>query len=162
MSWKVIAIALIGVIALGGLLNWEISKNQKLTASLNESNSKIKQLTDELSEQKEINADYGKRINSLHELDTKHTTELTNAKAEIDKLRDDVRSGRKRVYINADCPKSESNSPSSVDVSRPTPVARDTEENILNLEEQLETLEKQYLGLRDYYYSECSNDSMSI
>ncbi|EMA4784691.1 lysis protein, partial [Providencia rettgeri] len=28
--------------------------------------------------------DYEKRINSLHELDTKHTTELTNAKAEID------------------------------------------------------------------------------
>lgn len=100
-------------------------------------------------------ADYEKRINSLHELDTKHTTELTNAKAEIDKLRGDVRSGRKRVYINAECPSTESGPTSGVDVSRPTPVARDTEENILNLEEQLETLEKQYLGLRDWYFAEC-------
>uniref|UniRef100_UPI00234A9D8C lysis system i-spanin subunit Rz n=1 Tax=Providencia sp. PROV113 TaxID=2949824 RepID=UPI00234A9D8C len=88
-------------------------------------------------------------------LDTKHTTELTNAKAEIDKLRDDVRSGRKRVYINTECPSTEGGSTSGVDVSRPTPVARDTEENILNLEEQLETLEKQYLSLRDWYFAEC-------
>ncbi|HHR5857942.1 TPA: hypothetical protein ACS7W9_000626 [Providencia alcalifaciens] len=31
MNWKMTAIALIGVIALGGLLNWEVGKNQKLT-----------------------------------------------------------------------------------------------------------------------------------
>ncbi|QCJ70352.1 hypothetical protein C9446_11095 [Providencia heimbachae] len=31
MNWKATAIALIGVIVLGGLLNWEVSKNQKLT-----------------------------------------------------------------------------------------------------------------------------------
>ncbi|WP_265504137.1 lysis protein [Providencia rustigianii] len=112
-------------------------------------------LKNKFNEQVAITAGYEKRINSLHELDTKHTTELTNAKAEIDKLRDDVRSGRKRVYINAECPSTESGSTSGVDVSRPTPVARDTEENILNLEEQLETLEKQYLGLRDWYFAEC-------
>ncbi|MDH2379178.1 lysis protein [Providencia rettgeri] len=114
-------------------------------------------LKNKFSEQVAIAADYEKRINSLHELDTKHTTELTNAKAEIGKLRDDVRSGRKRVYINAECPSTENSSTSSVDVGRPTPVARDTEENILNLEEQLETLEKQYLGLRDWYFAECKH-----
>ncbi|SUC31971.1 lysis protein [Providencia rettgeri] len=128
-----------------------------LSDSINSKNERIKQLNNDLLMQVAITADYEKRINSLHELDTKHTTELTNAKAEIDKLRDDVRSGRKRVYINADCPSSENGSTSSVDVSRPTPVARDTEENILNLEEQLETLEKQYLGLRDWYFAECKH-----
>ena len=148
MNWKMTAFALVGVIVLGGLLNWQVSENQKLT-------NENEQLNSQLSEQIGINADYEKRINSLHELDTKHTTELTNAKAKIDKLRDDIRNGRKRVYINAECPSSENGSTSGVDVSRPTPVARDTEENILNLEEQLETLEKQYLGLRDYYYVEC-------
>ncbi|WP_272683111.1 lysis protein [Providencia sp. PROV140] len=126
-----------------------------LSDSINSKNAKIKQLNNDLITQAAITADYEKRINSLHELDTKHTTELTNAKAEIDKLRDNVRSGRKRVYINAECPSTENSSTSSVDVGRPTPVARDTEENILNLEEQLETLEKQFLGLRDYYYAEC-------
>ncbi|WP_272676773.1 lysis protein [Providencia sp. PROV076] len=149
------AIALIGVIALGGLLNWEISKNQKLTDSLNEANSNVERLTDELSEQKEINSDYEKRINSIHELDAKHTTELTNAKAEIDKLRDDVRNGSKRVYVKAECPKSESGSTSGMDVSRSPALARDAEQDYFDLFKQLETLERQYLGLRDYYYAEC-------
>lgn len=148
MNIKLVSVIILGVCALGGLLNWQVSENQKLT-------NENERLSSQLSEQINISADYEKRINSLHKLDTKHTTELTNAKAEIDKLRDDVRSGRKRVYINTECPSTESGSTSSVDVSRPTPVARDTEENILNLEEQLETLEKQYLGLRDWYFAEC-------
>lgn len=141
MKWKEIIIFLAAALALGWFINSLIDKNIELREKLNE--------------QIKITTDYEKRINSIHELDTKHTTELTNAKAEIDKLRDDVRSGRKRVYINAECPSTERSSTSGVDVSRPTPVARDTEENILNLEEQLETLEKQYLGLRDWYFAEC-------
>ncbi|MFV8942327.1 lysis protein [Moellerella wisconsensis] len=141
MKWKEIVIFLAAALALGWFINSLIDKNIELREKLNE--------------QIKITTDYEKRINSLHALDTKHTTELTNAKAEIDKLRGDVRSGRKRVYINAECPSTESSSTSGVDVSRPTPVARDTEENILNLEEQLETLEKQYLGLRDWYFAEC-------
>ncbi|QIC15381.1 lysis protein [Providencia vermicola] len=112
-------------------------------------------LKDKFSEQVAITADYEKRITSLHELDTKHTTELTNAKAEIDKLRDDVRSGRKRVYINAECPNAENSSTSSVDASGSPSLARDAEQDYFDLLKQLETLEKQYLGLRDYYYAEC-------
>ncbi|MEX9949038.1 lysis protein [Providencia alcalifaciens] len=100
-------------------------------------------------------ADYEKRINSLHELDTKHTTELTNAKAEIDKLRIDVGNGTKRLRVKAECPSSENGSTSGVDASRPATLARDAEQDYFDLLKQLETLEKQYLGLRDYYYSEC-------
>jgi prophage endopeptidase len=112
-------------------------------------------LKDKFSEQVAITADYEKRINSLHELDTKHTTELTNAKAEIDKLRDNVRSGRKRVYINAECPSAESGSTSGVDTSRSPTLERDAEQDYFDILKQLETLEKQYLGLRDYYFTEC-------
>ncbi|MEZ2756153.1 lysis protein [Providencia vermicola] len=136
---------------------WVADDFDKLNGKHTKLESSFSKLNSDFNEQVAINEDYEKRINSLHELDTKHTTELTNAKVEIDKLRDDVRSGRKRVYINAECPSTESGSTSSVDVSRPTPVARDTEENILNLEEQLETLEKQYLGLRDWYFAECKH-----
>ena len=50
---------------------------------------------------------YEKRINSLHELDTKHTQELTNAKAEIDKLRIAAERNPERVYIKASCKKAE-------------------------------------------------------
>lgn len=112
-------------------------------------------LKDKFSEQVAITADYEKRINSLHELDTKHTTELTNAKAEIDKLRNDVRNGTKRLWVKAECPSSENSSTSSVDASRPATLARDAEQDYFDLLKQLETLEKQYLGLRDYYFTEC-------
>ncbi|WP_347877556.1 MULTISPECIES: lysis protein [Providencia] len=155
MNWKMIAIALVGVIALGGLLNWEVSKNQKLTTSLNESNSKIEQLTDELSEQKEINADYEKRINSLHELDTKHTTELTNAKAEIDRLRIDVSNGAKRVYVNAKCPKTEANPSESGSNESSARLSEATEQDYWRLREMMAESEKQTLYLQDYIRTEC-------
>ncbi|ELZ5938087.1 lysis protein [Providencia stuartii] len=150
-----IAIVLVGVIALGSLLNWEVSKNQKLTASLNESNSKIEQLIDELSEQKEINADYEKRINSLHELDTKHTTELTNAKAEIDQLRIAAERNPDRVYIRASCPKGETDSTSGVDDET---TARPTDSAIGNywlLRQRIADSKQMILGLQDYIRTEC-------
>ncbi|MDC9730705.1 lysis protein [Clostridium sporogenes] len=143
------------ILAMTLCVAWQGNRIDKLKISNAE-------LTSQLSQQVEINKDYEKRINSLHELDTKHTTELTNAKAEIDKLRDAVRSGRKRVYINAECPSTEKSPTSSVDASRSATLARDAEQDYFDLLKQLETLEKQYLGLRDYYYSECSNDSLSI
>ncbi|MDR2225442.1 MAG: lysis protein [Providencia sp.] len=112
-------------------------------------------LKDKFSEQVAITSDYEKRINSLHELDTKHTTELTNAKAEIDQLRIDVSNGTKRLRVKAECPSSENSSTSSVDASRSATLARDAEQDYFDLLKQLETLEKQYLGLRDWYFAEC-------
>ncbi|MGK5615431.1 lysis system i-spanin subunit Rz [Proteus mirabilis] len=148
--WKLyIVIAIVGVVS-GGcvLINTQAEKINKLTEN-------HKKLTAMLEEQKAINTDYQARITRLNQLDIKYTQELASAKNEIDRLRDDIRNGTKRVYIKAECPKSDSDTSSSLDVSRPTPVARDTEENILNLVEQIETLERQYLGLRDYYFTEC-------
>ncbi|HEC8330090.1 TPA: lysis protein [Providencia rettgeri] len=126
-----------------------------LSDSINSKNEKIKQLNKDLLTQVAITTDYEKRINSLHELDTKHTTELTNAKVEIDKLRDDVRNGSKRLRVKAECPSSENGSTSSVDARRPATLARDAEQDYFDLLKQLKTLEKQFLGLRDYYYAEC-------
>ncbi|HGN1247103.1 TPA: lysis protein [Providencia rettgeri] len=141
MKWKEIVIFLAAALALGWFINSLIDKNIELREKLNE--------------QIKITADYEKRINSLHELDTKHTTELTNAKAEIDQLRIDVINGTKRLRIKAECPKPENSSTSSVDASGSPSLARDAEQDYLDLLKQLETLEKQYLGLRDYYYAEC-------
>ncbi|WP_241016923.1 lysis protein [Providencia stuartii] len=128
-----------------------------LSDSINSKNEKIEQLNKDLLTQVAITTDYEKRINSLHELDTKHTTELTNAKAEIDKLRDDVRNGTKRLRVKAECPKPENGSTSSVDASRPATLARDTEQDYFDLLKQLKTLEKQFLGLRDWYFAECKH-----
>nr|ELR5264572.1 lysis protein [Providencia rettgeri] len=134
---------------------WVADDFDKLNDKHTKLESSFSKLNSDFNEQVAINEDYEKRINSLHELDTKHTTELTNAKAEIDKLRDDVRSGRKRVYINAECPSSENSSTSGVDVGRSPTLEGDAEQDYFNLLKQLKTLEKQFLGLRDYYFTEC-------
>ncbi|MGV2936246.1 lysis system i-spanin subunit Rz [Providencia sp. AGC89] len=97
MNIKLASIIIMGVCVLGGLLNWQVSENQKLT-------NENERLSRQLSEQININADYEKRINSLRKLDTKHTTELTNAKSEIDKLRIAAERNPERVYIRASCP----------------------------------------------------------
>ncbi|ETO41473.1 lysis protein [Morganella sp. EGD-HP17] len=113
-------------------------------------------LSSQFAEQVAINKDYKSRIQSLHELDTMYTQELTNAKTEIDSLRDAVKSGTKRVYIKAECPKSGADTAAGMDDSRPATLARDAEPDYFDLLGQLETLEKQYLGLRDYVRTECS------
>ena len=113
-------------------------------------------LTSQLTEQVAINKDYKSRIQSLHELDTMYTQELTNAKTEIDSLRDAVKSGSKRVYVRAECPKTGADTTTGMDDGRPATLARDAEPDYFHLRKQLETLEKQYLGLRDYVKTECS------
>ncbi|MCT6517117.1 lysis protein [Proteus vulgaris] len=155
--WKLyIVIVIVGIIA-GGcvLINAQAKRINTQAEKINTLTKNNKELTNTLEEQKAINADYQVRIELLNQLDIKYTQELASAKNEIDGLRDDIRNGSKRVYVKAECPKSDGNTSPGLDVSRPTPVARDTEENILNLVEQIETLEKQYLGLRDYYFTEC-------
>ena len=148
MNWKMTAFTLVGVIILGGLLNWQVSENQKLT-------NENERLSSQLSEQIDINEDYQKRINSLHELDTKHTQELTNAKAEIDKLRVAAERNPERVYIRASCPKGESNTTSSLDDGA---TARPNDSAIRNywlLRDRIAELTQMVLGLQDYIKAEC-------
>ncbi|MEY0408521.1 lysis protein [Providencia rettgeri] len=112
-------------------------------------------LKDKFSEQVAITSDYEKRINSLHELDTKHTTELTNAKAEIDQLRIAAERNPERMYIRASCPKGETNSTSSVDDGT---AARPTDSAIGNywlLRQRIAESKQMILGLQDYIRTEC-------
>ncbi|WP_241098227.1 MULTISPECIES: lysis protein [Providencia] len=134
---------------------WVADDFDKLNDKHTKLESSFSKLNSDFNEQVAINEDYEKRINSLHELDTKHTTELTNAKAKIDQLRIDVSNGTKRLRVKAECPKPENSSTTSMDVSRSATLARDAEQDYFDLLKQLETLEKQYLGLRDWYFAEC-------
>ncbi|EMY6299787.1 lysis protein [Providencia stuartii] len=139
---------LVGVMILGGVLNWTITENQKLT-------SENKSLKSELSAQIAITADYEKRINSLHELDTKHTAELTNAKAEIDQLRIAADRNPERVYIRASCPKGEGSSTSGLDDGA---TARPTDSAVRNywlLRNRIAESEQMIKGLQDYIRTEC-------
>ena len=130
--------------------------------ALSLSNAKIKTLSNEnellskdLSEQININSNYKERIDKLNKLDSVHQQELSNAKKEIDQLRDISERNPERVYIKAECPKSASNPATSMDdatTARPTDTAI---KNYWLLRERIAETEQVILGLQDYIKTEC-------
>ncbi|EOJ8666999.1 lysis protein [Providencia stuartii] len=98
---------------------------------------------------------YEQRIEILHELDTKHTQELTNAKAEIDKLRIAAERNPERVYIRASCKKTEGTTTSSLDDAI---TARPTDSAIRNywlLRNRIAESEQMIKGLQHFIEMEC-------
>ncbi|WP_419179477.1 lysis protein [Providencia rettgeri] len=131
---------------------WGMWKQHERIGELNTKNT---ELLVELTEQVKINEDYQERVQSLHKLDTKHTQELTNAKAEIDKLRIAAERNPERVYIRASCPKGETNSTSGLDDGT---AARPTESAIRNywlLRQRIAESEQMIKGLQEYIASTC-------
>ena len=112
-------------------------------------------LSSQFAEQVAINKDYKSRIQSLHELDTMYTQELTNAKTEIDNLRDAVKSGAKRVYIKAECPKVGSDTTESGSDEASPRLSEATEQDYWRLREMMAENEKQTLYLQDYIKTQC-------
>ncbi|MDH0356951.1 lysis protein [Morganella sp. GD04133] len=112
-------------------------------------------LSSQFAEQVAINKDYKSRIQSLHELDTMYTQELTNAKTEIDSLRDAVKSGTKRLSVKADCPKAGADTAKvGRDESSPR-LSEATERDYWRLREMMAENEKQTLYLQDYINTQC-------
>ncbi|MBT0520922.1 lysis protein [Morganella morganii] len=112
-------------------------------------------LSSQFAEQIAINKDYKSRIQSLHELDTMYTQELTNAKTEIDSLRDAVKSGTKRLSVKAECPKSGTDT-TKVGRDEGSPrLSQATEQDYWRLREMMAENEKQTLYLQDYIRTEC-------
>ncbi|GLX62527.1 endopeptidase [Proteus vulgaris] len=150
--WKLyIVIVIVGIIAGGCVL---INAQAKRINTLTENHKK---LTAMFEEQKIINADYQVRIERLNQLDIRHTQELVNAKNEIDRLRVSSERNPERVYIKANCPKSTSNSTTSMDdatTARPTDTAI---RNYWLLRERIAQSEQIIKGLQDYVRQECVN-----
>ncbi|HGN2064432.1 TPA: lysis protein [Proteus mirabilis] len=117
-----------------------------------------KLLTSSFNEQVNINQDYQAHIKSLHDLDVKHTQELDNAKTEISRLRDFSERHPERVYIKAECQKSEGVTTSGMDdatTARPTDTAI---RNYWLLRERIAQSEQVILGLQDYIRRECTSN----
>nr|WP_249121457.1 lysis protein [Proteus terrae] len=114
-----------------------------------------KLLTNSFNEQVNINQNYQARIKSLHDLDVKHTQELDNAKTEISRLRDLSERNPERVYIKAECPKSEGVTTSGMDdatTARPTDTAI---RNYWLLRERIAESEQMIKGLQEYVKTGC-------
>lgn len=126
-----------------------------LSDSLGDVRRERDSLSNQLSEQVAINKDYKSRIQSLHELDTMYTQELTNAKTEIDSLRDAVKSGTKRLSVKAECPKSGADTTESGSNEAAPRLSEATEQDYWRLREMMAENEKQTLYLQDYIKTQC-------
>lgn len=114
-----------------------------------------KSLTEQLSQQVEINKDYQARITRLNQLDIRHSQELASAKNEINTLRDAVSSGNKRVYVKAECPAVTKNSTESGSNETTARLNKAVEQDYLRLREMIVENEQQTLYLQDYIKTEC-------
>ncbi|MEQ1977396.1 lysis protein [Xenorhabdus sp. SGI240] len=106
-------------------------------------------------EQVAINTDQQERIQQLHELDTRHTQELANAKTEIDILRADVAAGRRKLRIKATCPVSETTSSGSVDATTTVELTGETGSTVLDIRAGIINDRAKLRYLQDYVGTEC-------
>ncbi|MCC8378972.1 lysis protein [Xenorhabdus sp. PB30.3] len=108
----------------------------------------IQQLTDRINYQ-------NTHIDMLHELDTKHSQELTNAKTEIDTLRADVAAGRRKLRIQASCPVSETSSSVSVVNARTPQLTEPAKQDYYDLLRMMAENEQQTKYLQEYIRNQC-------
>lgn len=88
-------------------------------------------------------------------LDAKYTGELADAKVTIDQLQSDVAAGRKRLQLNAKCPKQfTTGTPSMDDVASPG-LTDSAERGYFTLRERIEIAGKQITGLQKYITDVC-------
>ncbi|WP_238788853.1 lysis protein [Proteus terrae] len=128
---------------------------QYLVVKVGELSKENQSLTEQLSQQVEINKDYQARLTRLNQLDIRHSQELASAKNEINTLRDAVSSGSKRVYVKAECPAVTKNSTESGSNEPTARLNKAVEQDYLRLREMIVENEKQTLYLQDYINTEC-------
>ncbi|WP_416777481.1 lysis protein [Xenorhabdus budapestensis] len=110
--------------------------------------TEIQQLTDTINYQ-------NTHIDMLHELDSKHTQELAHAKIEIDTLRADVATGRRKLRIKATCPVSENTSFGGVGDAGTPQLTEAARQDYYRLREMMAENERQTKYLQDYVNTEC-------
>lgn len=91
-------------------------------------------------------------------LDAKYTGELSDAKAAIDKLHNDVAAGRRRLQLNATCkPVPGTTSTAGMDDATSPGLTDAAERNYFDLRQRIEIAGKQIAGLQQYINEQCLN-----
>lgn len=142
----IVSVGIILAMTIG--MAWQGNRIDKLKISNAE-------LTNQLSQQIDINKDYQARIARLNQLDIRYSQELASAKNEINTLRDAVNSGSKRVYIKAECPAVTKNSTESGSNETTARLNKAVEQDYLRLREMIVENEQQTLYLQNYIKTEC-------
>ncbi|MCC8375603.1 peptidase [Photorhabdus sp. HUG-39] len=123
----------------------ELQREQRVTKQQQED---IQQLTDTINYQ-------NSHITMLNELDIKHTRELTNAKSEIDVLRNDVAAGHRRLRIAATCHQGQTGSSGSVGHAATPRLNPATEQDYFDFRRMIVENEQQTKYLQDYIKTQC-------
>ncbi|MGG5572445.1 lysis protein [Vibrio diazotrophicus] len=144
-----VAIALVAFVTMASATYALSVKNESLQSKLTVANSEILGYIASEKAQRD-------KIASYNKLGEEHAKELTDAKNEIELLRDRLSNGPERVYVNADCPtvSTTDSATSSNDASAPqlTGAAR---EDYLRLREMMVENLQQTLYLQDYITTQC-------
>lgn len=99
--------------------------------------------------------DMQRRQQSVAALDAKYTQELADAKATIDQLHDDVATGKRRLQLNATCPKQFVPGAASMDDAASPRLTDAAQRDYFTLRERIEVAGKQIAGLQQYIKEQC-------
>ncbi|ELY4660389.1 lysis protein [Cronobacter sakazakii] len=88
-------------------------------------------------------------------LDAKYTKELADAQDNIDQLERDVVVGRKRLQLNASCPKNGATGATSLDDGASARLTDAAERDYYTLRQRIETVTSQLTGLQAYVREQC-------
>ncbi|HGJ5863822.1 lysis protein [Arsenophonus nasoniae] len=103
----------------------------------------------------EVGKWYQQELEDLHQLDIQHTEELNNAKAEIAKLHDAVRTGIKRLRVNAVCRETKTTTTESRHDEASPQLSASAREDYFRLRAMIIENEKQTEYLQRYIKSQC-------
>ena len=151
---RVTAIISALVICIIVCLSWAVNHYRDNAITYKEQRDK------KVSELEQANAtitDMQQRQRDVAALDARYSRELADARAENETLRADVAAGRKRLRINATCPGSVREAPttSGVDNATGPRLADAAERDYFILRERLMTMQKQLEGAQLYIREQC-------
>ena len=141
---KYLLIALFTVVAvLGGLV---LKGNRDaLLREIDQANTQVARLEQQARQATQA-------LQARDDLDKQRFQEMSDAKNQIDSLRDQLAAGTKRVLVRATCPATvpAAASTSSMDDAREPALTATARQDYLRLREQIVTTEAQLAGLQDY------------
>lgn len=146
-DWKPLLL-LAALVVFGALAFWYHGRvaDEKQRADAAEHNLKL--ANDTIS-------DMQARQRDVAALDAKYTKELADAQDNIDQLERDVAVGRKRLQLNASCPKNGTTGATSLDDGTGAQLTDAAERDYFILRQGIETVTKQLTGLQAYVREQC-------
>jgi len=108
-------------------------------------------------EQQQTITDMQVRQRDVAALDAKYTGELADAKVIIDQLQSDVAAGRKRLQLNAKCPKQSTPGTPGMDDATSPGLTDAAERDYFTLRQRIAVSGKMIAGLQDYIKTQCLN-----